>query len=76
MLANARSVKGSEKECTVVHSLEVVNESQDVPVPNGHSLQDSNLIPDHMFSTGHQALVNHLSSIVATSIDVNTFLDD
>lgn len=43
---------------------------------NRHSFQDGDLVPDHMLSTCHEALVNHLSSIVSAGIDVDAFFDD
>lgn len=65
-----------ERDLTIVHGLKVVNKGQNIPVPHGNSLQDGDLVSDHMFSSCHKALVNHLRSIVASSVDVNAFFDD
>ena len=43
---------------------------------HGHSLQHRNLVPDHMFASCHEALVNHLCGIVAPRVDMYAFLDN
>jgi len=60
---------------TVVHRLEVINQSQDVSMADRNSLQDSDLVADHVLSPGHQSLVNDLGCIVSSSVDVDAFLD-
>lgn len=77
---------------TVIHSLEVIHKSQNVPVAHGDSLQHCNLISDlesislasdfclsrwtnHVFSTSHKPLVDHLCSIVSPSVNVYALFD-
>jgi len=61
---------------TIVHSLEVVNQGQDVSVANRNSLQHGDLISDHMLPPSHQPLVDDLSCVVSSSVDVDTFFDN
>lgn len=61
---------------TVVHGLKVVHKSQDVPVTHGHSLQDGNLVPDHVLSPCHKPLVDDLGGIVPPCINVHALLDN
>ena len=39
-----------------------------------HSFEHRNLIPDHMFPSGHQPLVNDFGRVVSTGLDVYAFL--
>lgn len=79
---------------TVVHSLKVVHQSQNVLVAHRHPLQYCDLIPNlqdisvstdlalrggstyHVFPPGHETLVDDFRRVVATGVDVHTFLHD
>lgn len=61
---------------TIVHSLEVVNQGQNVSVADRNPLQHSDLISDHMLPPSHQSLVNDLGCIVSSSVDVDAFFHD
>ena len=40
-----------------------------------HALQDSDFVPDHVLSSGHEPLVDDLGSIVSPCVDVHTLFD-
>lgn len=62
-------------EVQVVHSLEIVDQSQDIPMPHRYAFQNSDFIPDHVLSSGHKPLVDDLGSIVSPRVDVHTLFD-
>ena len=46
---------------TVVHGLEVIDKSEDVPMPHRDPLEDRNLVADHVLAACHKALVDDCS---------------
>ena len=60
-------------ELTVVHSLKVIDQRQDVLVAHRYSLQHSNLIPHHMLPPRHEPLINDLRRIVPSGVDMDAF---
>lgn len=59
----------------IVHRLKIVDQRQDVLVAHRHALEHGNLVAHHVFTTGHEALIDDLCGIVATRVDVHAFLD-
>lgn len=43
---------------------------------HGYPLKHRDLVSHHVFSTGHEALVDDLGGIVASCVDVYAFLDN
>lgn len=60
---------------TIVHGLKIVHQGQDIPVAHRYSFQYRDLISDHVFSPGHEPLVDNFGSIVSPCVDVHAFLD-
>lgn len=60
---------------TIVHSLEVIDQGQDVPVPHRNPFQDCDFISNHVLSASHESLVDDFSSIVSPCVDMDTFFD-
>jgi hypothetical protein len=44
-------------------------------VAHGDALQHGDLVAHHVLAAGHEALVDDLCGIVATSVDVHALLD-